>query len=70
MKQAQPANTHGLLLLTDLENIELQIVRFIRAPQYRMVGRLRAEFNLAEALMNAASRLRYGFGEQLLRHKM
>ena len=66
----QPVGLSHLFLVAYLENIEFQIIRFLRCPQDRMIRRLGAVFHLAETLMYILCRLMDRLCEQLIGHKM
>ncbi len=65
-----PGRFSTLLLLTNLKNIKLQIIRIPRSPQYRMIRRLCPELHLPQPLMHILRRLPDGLGKQFLIHKM
>ena len=62
---------HGcLFFLYHLEDVEFQIIGFLRSPQDGVVGRLGAEIDLAEALVGIPGRPGNGVPEQVRIHKM
>lgn len=54
-----------LQLLTHLENIEFQVVGFLRRPEDRMIRRLCFKFHLTQSLMRSVGRFTDGLCEQL-----
>ena len=58
--------TYKSILISYLENIELQIIRLIRCPQNGMVRGLSTVFHLTQAFMNILCCLPNGLGEQLV----
>lgn len=62
---------HGcLFFLYHLEDVEFQIIGFLRSPQDGVVGRLGAEIDLAEALVGVPGCPGNGVPEQVRIHKM
>ena len=59
-----------LQLLTHLENIEFQVVGFLRRPEDRMIRRLCFKFHLTQSLMRSVGRFADGLCEQLRIHKV
>ena len=59
-----------LFLIAHLEDVKLQIIRFIRRPEDRMVRCLCPEFHLSEPTVDAFSGLRDRLCKQLIIHKM
>ena len=59
-----------LKTLHHLEDIKLQIVRFIGCPQNRMVRCLGTVFYLTQTYMSVSCRLSDGLRKELRRHKM
>lgn len=62
--------TYKSILISYLEDIELQIIRLIRCPQNRMVRGLGTVFHLTQAFMNILCCLPNGLGEQLICHEV
>lgn len=58
------------LLITDLENIELQIITLIRRPKNRVVAGLGPVFHLAQPFMDISRGFPDGLCEQLRVHEM
>ena len=59
-----------LQLLTHLENIEFQVVGFLRRPEDRMIRRLCFKFHLTQSLMRSVGCFSDGLCEQLRIHKV
>lgn len=59
-----------LQLLTHLENIEFQVVGFLRRPEDRMIRRLCFKFHLTQSLMRSVGCFADGLCEQLRIHKV
>ena len=53
------------MLVTDLKNIELEVIGFVGTPQNGMIWRLGAELHLTQAAVRGTRGLPNGLGEEL-----